>query len=340
MQSSVAFGIQIRPGNPDNCLSGFLAPLEHLGICMKKFALAVSVLVISAVSASAADLAPQTYTKALPIEVAPACVWCGWYVGGNVGYSQSEPTSVNSSAVVTSPGLFGELVPSIPAGPAAGLTTGIPVGSQKGIIGGGQFGYNFQSGLFVAGFEADIQGLSGRATGTSVTTAPLVGAVPPTNANATLTAANSVNWLGTVRGRIGIAAAPNFLIYGTGGLAYGGVNSSTGINQTILTIGGAGTNGTFPASGNFAETRVGWTVGAGGEWMFTGNWSAKLEYLHYDLGSANYGTTVSNFAVAGGDILPGTLLYALGQSSSTNFRGDIVRVGINYKFGGPVVAKY
>jgi outer membrane immunogenic protein len=172
-----------------------------------------------------------------------------------------------------------------------------------------------------------------------VTTAPLVGAVPPTNANATLTAANSVNWLGTVRGRIGIAAAPK-LIYGTGGLAYGGVNSSTGINQTILTIGGAGTNGTFPASGNFAETRVGWTVGAGGEWMFTSNWSAKLEYLHYDLGSANYGTTVSNFAVAGGDILPGTLLYALGQSSSTNFRGDIVRVGINYKFGGPVVAKY
>jgi outer membrane immunogenic protein len=297
---------------------------------MKKFALAVSVLAVSAVSASAADMAPApVYTKAPPIEVAPACVWCGWYVGGNVGYAQSEPTSVNSSAVVTNPGILG-LLGFAPAA-AAGLTTGIPVGSQQGIIGGGQFGYNFQSGRFVAGFEADIQGLSGRATGTSVTAVPIP--VIDGSANATLTATNSVNWLGTVRGRIGIAAAPNFLIYGTGGLAYGGVNSSTGINQTFSELGGA-LIGTSLASGNLSETRVGWTVGAGGEWMFTGNWSAKLEYLHYDLGSANYGTPV-NISVP---VLGAT--STLGQSSSTNFRGDIVRVGLNYKFGGPVVAKY
>jgi outer membrane immunogenic protein len=296
---------------------------------MKKFALAVSVLAVSAVSASAADMAPApVYTKAPPIEVAPACVWCGWYVGGNVGYAQSEPTSVNSSAVVTNPGILG-LLGFAPAA-AAGLTTGIPVGSQQGIIGGGQFGYNFQSGRFVAGFEADIQGLSGRATGTSVTAVPIP--VIDGSANATLTATNSVNWLGTVRGRIGIAAAPNFLIYGTGGLAYGGVNSSTGINGAFSALGIL--NGTSLASGNFSETRVGWTVGAGGEWMFTSNWSAKLEYLHYDLGSANYGTPVN---------ISSPLLGAtstLGQSSSTNFRGDIVRVGLNYKFGGPVVAKY
>jgi outer membrane immunogenic protein len=301
---------------------------------MKKFALAVSVLAISAVSASAADMAPApVYTKAPPIEVAPACVWCGWYVGGNVGYSQSESTSVNSSAMVTNPGILGGL--GAPAIVAAGLGTGIPVGSQKGIIGGGQFGYNFQSGRFVAGFEADIQGFSGRATGTSVTAFSVVGIIP---GSATLTATNSVNWLGTVRGRIGLAVAPNFLIYGTGGLAYGGVNSSTGINEAFTgpTAAAIGINGTFPASGNFSETRVGWTVGAGGEWMFTSNWSAKLEYLHYDLGSANYGTPVNNFTVIG----PPTLLYTLGQSSSTNFRGDIVRVGVNYKFGGPVVAKY
>src|SRR5580692_7899731 len=146
--------------------------------------------------------------------------------------------------------------------------------------------------------------------------------------------ANSVNWLGTVRGRIGIAAAPNFLIYGTGGLAYGGVNSNTGIHEAFSGADAAvlGLNSTSLASGNFSETRVGWTVGAGGEWMFTSNWSAKLEYLHYDLGSANYGTTV-NSSVLG-------LPFTLGQSSSTNFRGDIVRVGLNYKFGGPVVTQY
>jgi outer membrane immunogenic protein len=296
---------------------------------MKKLGLAVSALAISAVSASAADMAPApVYTKAPPIEVVPACVWCGFYVGGNVGYAGSESTSVNSSAVVTNPGVLNTLATDAAA---AGLTTGIPVGSQKGIIGGGQFGYNFQSGLFVAGFEADIQGLSGRATGTSVTAVPLplIGGT----ANATLTATNSVNWLGTVRGRIGLAVVPNFLIYGTGGLAYGGVNSSTGINEAVSGLGGLLT-GTSLASGNFSETRVGWTVGAGGEWMFTSNWSAKLEYLHYDLGSANYGTPV-NISVP---VLGAT--STLGQSSSTNFRGDIVRVGLNYKFGGPVVAKY
>ena len=302
---------------------------------MKKPALAVSILFIGAVSASAADLAP-VYTKAPPIEVAPACVWCGFYVGGNVGYAGSESTSVNSSAVVTNPGI---VAPAASAAAAAALTTGIPVGSQKGIIGGGQLGYNFQSGLFVAGFEADIQGLSGSATGTSATAVPVSGFIG-TKANATLTATNSVDWLGTVRGRIGIAAAPNFLIYGTGGLAYGGVNSSTGINEAFSGPGTVGANGTFPASGNFSQTRVGWTVGAGGEWMFTSNWSAKLEYLHYDLGSANYGTTVNNFAVAGAVVPVGRLLSTLGQSSSTSFRGDIVRVGLNYKFGGPVVAKY
>jgi outer membrane immunogenic protein len=293
---------------------------------MKKLALAVSILAISAVSASAADL--PVYTKAPPIEAVPSCIWCGFYVGGNVGYAGSESTSVNSSALVTNPGIVGGL--GAPAIAAAGLTTGIPVGSQKGVIGGGQFGYNFQSGRFVAGLEADIQGLSGRATGTSVTAVP----VPGSAANATLTATNSVNWLGTVRARIGLAVVPNFLIYGTGGLAYGGVNSSTGVNQDFL--GELGEElGSATTSGNLSETRVGWTVGAGGEWMFTSNWSAKLEYLHYDLGSANYGTPVSNFGLT-----PTTLLYTLGQSSSTNFRGDIVRVGLNYKFGGPVVAKY
>jgi opacity protein-like surface antigen len=73
--------------------------------------------------------------------------------------------------------------------------------------------------------------------------------------------------------------------------------------------------------------------------MFSGNWSARLEYLHYDLGSANYGTTVSNFAV-GGVLAPGTLLYTLNQRSSTSFRGDIIRVGVDYKFGPtPLLAK-
>jgi outer membrane immunogenic protein len=285
-------------------------------------------------TASAADL-PM---KAPPLAAAPPCVWCGFYVGVNAGYAGSESTSVNSVATVTSAaGLGGNLI--FPAAAAAALTTPISVGNGNGFIGGGQVGYNFQASNFVAGIEADIQGLSGRGTGTVVTSVPIP--VFQSFANATLTATNSVNWLGTVRGRIGLAVAPNFLLYGTGGLAYGGVRSSTGISEAIAGPGavGSGLNGTFPALGSFSQTRAGWTAGAGGEWMFNGNWSAKLEYLHYDLGSATYGTTVSNFTVAPSP--PGILLYTLGQTSTTSFRGDIVRVGLNYKFGAaPVVAKY
>jgi outer membrane immunogenic protein len=296
---------------------------------MKKLALAVSILVVSAVSASAADLAP-VYTKAPPIEVAPACVWCGFYVGGNVGYAGSESTSVNSSAVVTNPGIVGGL--GAPALAAASLGTGIPVGSQRGIIGGGQFGFNFQSGRYVAGFEADIQGLSGRATGASMNSVP----VPGSAANGALTATHSADWLSTVRARIGWAVVHDFLLYGTGGFAFGGVHSSTNINQTFS--GELGDElGSGTASGNSSEVRFGWVVGAGGEWMFARDWSAKLEYLHYELGSTNNGTPVSNVTE---DI--GTPLFTLAQSSSTNFRGDIVRFGVNHTFDWdrPVVAKY
>lgn len=283
-------------------------------------------------TASAADL-PM---KAPPLAAAPPCVWCGFYVGVNAGYAWSESTSVNSTATVTSAPLF----PAAAAAAAAALTTPISVGNGNGFIGGGQVGYNFQASNFVAGIEADIQWLSGRGTRTVVTSAPIAN-LPAEFASATLTATNSVNWLGTLRGRIGLAVAPNFLLYGTGGLAYGGVRSSTGISEVIAGPGavGSGNNGTFPALGSFSQTRAGWTAGAGGEWMFNGNWSAKLEYLHYDLGSATYGTTVSNFTVAPSP--PGILLYTLGQTSTTSFRGDIVRVGLNYKFStAPVVAKY
>jgi outer membrane immunogenic protein len=132
---------------------------------------------------------------------------------------------------------------------------------------------------------------------------------------------------------------PSLLVYGTGGLAFGGVSSSTSLGEAFAGPVVVGATGTFPSSASVSQTRIGWTAGAGAEWMFYGNWSAKLEYLHYDLGSASYGTTVSNFAVAGAPVPVGTLLYTLGQTSSTSFRGDIARVGLNYKFAPLVAAR-
>jgi outer membrane immunogenic protein len=279
-------------------------------------------------AAWAADMPVKAPVLAPPIP-AVSWTWTGFYAGVNAGYGWSEDASVNSVSRVNFDA--GLIDPSGPATAASALTTPIPVGNRNGFIGGGQIGYNYQVSNFVAGIEGDVQWLSGRSSGTISTSLPLI-LFPGNVTNASLTATNSVDWLGTVRGRIGLTVTPSLLVYGTGGLAFGGVHSSTSLGEAFAGPVVVGATGTFPSFASVSQTRTGWTAGAGAEWMFLRNWSAKLEYLHYDLGSANYGTAVSNFAVAGAPVPVGTLLYTLGQTSSTSFRGDIVRVGLNYKF--------
>jgi len=207
-------------------------------------------------------------------------------------------------------------------------------GTSSGFIGGGQFGYNYQfSHLFVAGFEADIQGLSG-AHKRSSSAIPLLDGQSEGEGNIASVVTNStttrdLSYLGTLRARIGVLAVPSFLLYATGGLAYGGVKSDTTIAQSV-------TNTDRPppstlTSGSFSGTRVGYVVGGGGEWMLSSNWSAKLEYLHYDLGSATYATggLANNLEQAS---LQGSGTAAVATSSKVRFNDNIVRVGVNYHF--------
>ena len=211
---------------------------------------------------------------------------------------------------------------------------------SSGFIGGGQFGYNYQfSHVFVAGFEADIQGLSG-AHKRSSSVIPLLGGEEAGIASVVTNSATTrdLSYLGTLRARIGVLAVPSFLLYATGGLAYGGVKSDTTIAQSV-------TNTDRPppstlTSGSFSGTRVGYVVGGGGEWMLSANWSAKLEYLHYDLGSATYAT--GGLAII--DVFPTSLqgsgTAAVATSSKVRFNDNVVRVGVNYHFGSPAVSQY
>jgi outer membrane immunogenic protein len=80
-------------------------------------------------------------------------------------------------------------------------------------------------------------------------------------------------------------------------------------------------------------------VGAGGEWMLSSNWSAKLEYLHYDLGSATYATGGLANDV-GPTSLQGVGTAAVATSSKVHFNDNIVRVGVNYHFGSAAVSQY
>jgi opacity protein-like surface antigen len=155
----------------------------------------------------------------------------------------------------------------------------------------------------IAGWEADIQSsrLRGSVAGTSSVAAP--GTIPffTDTAVTSIVASRSLDWIGTIRGRLGGLVTPNLLLYATGGLAYGEVRSNATVTQTFaLSPALAFFSPPVNVSGGaFGATRAGCTVGAGGEWMFLSHWSAKFEYLYYDLGSARYGTGISQFDAFG-----------------------------------------
>ncbi len=183
------------------------------------------------------------------------------------------------------------------AAPALSGTDASGAPQPYGGFGGGQIGYNFQSGSFVFGVETDFQGgtISDRVSGLTV------------NGN-DFGSRESIDWFGTVRGRVGYAFG-RVLVYGTGGVAYGGVRE-----------GAFATNGANAVSFGNDSTQVGWVAGGGVEYKITPSWSLKGEYQYIDLGSQTLNgidTTGASVTAAG-----------LENSFST------VRLGLNYRFGG------
>jgi outer membrane immunogenic protein len=168
-----------------------------------------------------------------------------------------------------------------------------------GVIGGVSTGYNYQFGTWVWGFETDFQA-SGQKGGETLVLGPLT----------TLTTDHKLEWFGTSRSRLGILWSPNVLLYGTAGIAYGQVKDSATINVT----------GLGSATGTFKDVKAGWTAGAGIESAFGGGWSGKLEYLYFDLGKTE--RTLATPAL-------GTIVTETRRTTD-----NIVRVGLNYRWGG------
>ena len=266
---------------------------------MKKLLLATTAFVaLAATAASAADLRPA-YRPAPP----PAYSWNGWYIGGNVGYSWGNAKYDST----TSTSVFGVIV------------SGNSISeSQKidGVIGGVQTGYNYQFGGWVWGWETDFQG-SGQKGGRTLTgaLATAVGPVP-----ATLVTDHKLEWFGTARSRLGFLWGQNVLVYGTAGIAYGQVKDSAALSVGVAPV-------TASAIATFKDVKAGWTAGAGIEGALGGGWSAKLEYLYIDLGKTEL-TSAAAVTVAG----VGTVATNTTQTLRTT--DNIVRVGLNYKWGG------
>jgi outer membrane immunogenic protein len=197
---------------------------------MKKILLTtVGLAALGMAPAIAADLPARTYTKAPAM--APLPTWAGFYIGAMGGYANQDTSDF----------------------------------ALSGGFGGGTVGYNWQTGMYVFGIEADAAGADISAT------AGIPGLV---------SAEDKLRAIGTVRGRLGITYQ-QILFYGTGGFAW----ADEKVSASAL-----------GASISDTKTRTGWTAGGGIEVMFAPHWSVKGEYLYRSFDSENF----FNGPIAGG----------------------------------------
>jgi outer membrane immunogenic protein len=183
----------------------------------------------------------------------------------------------------------------------------LSAGSHSGSswLGGAQAGFNYQMGTFVWGAEADGSWTNLRGSNVSLF-------IPPTTDN------TKTDYFGTVAARFGIAWDRALLyVKGGGAWAHDQYFTVVAVNPTV-------------AAQSTTDTRWGWMIGAGAEYAFTDNWSVKGEYNHLD-----FGTRTETLQPAG---CVGCLAFQYNVKQTI----DLVKVGVNYKFGWaqPVVARY
>jgi outer membrane immunogenic protein len=248
--------------------------------------------------ASAADLPRKAPA---PPPIVPYS-WTGFYVGVNAGYTWG-PWDASSNQIIFDPSATHDA-------------------KVNGGLVGLQAGYNWQAGGWVYGLEGDIQYTGAKETDawTDPGAPPIIITAPPILTDFLPGPAGGgpmffshewkFPWFGTFRARLGVLPAERWLLYLTGGLAFGEAK----YNMTFSQPGAVRLFNPYFLSDSV--TRVGWTVGAGVESAFANNWSAKLEYLYVDLGTRSIDTLdVDGF--------PFHVEYKI--------RNNIVRVGLNYK---------
>lgn len=256
-------------------------------------------------AAVAADLPSRLAPPVYAPPPLPTFTWTGAYFGINAGYAFDHE------------GRFRTTETDI-----AGLGTTSQRVSSDGFTGGGQIGYNYQFGGFngfggpgsgiVFGIEADAAYTD---VSRSATIAYPVGFFPGSLFGTTTTYRSSLDYLGTVRGRLGYSFG-QFLVYGTGGFAYGNVDDRITVNDGTIGFGRRDRMETGLAYGGGIEYAL--PTSSFLNFFKSSAVTIKAEYLHYDLGRS----TIA-FATPAG---------TTGVTRVSN-EGDLARVGLNYKFG-------
>lgn len=255
---------------------------------MKKLILAAP-LALLATSAFAAD---PVYQEEAPMAVSVGD-WTGFYAGVQLGGAFGGDAGILQLSPLT-PGLQRAFAP------------GFNGDFDDSVIGGVHIGYDWQFGNVVVGALADFSAtdVSDRQSGYSVTPAAY-------------NIGRELDYLGTLRARIGYAPSDRFLGYVTGGLAYGDVDftySQPGSGATVQSITGG-------------QDGVGYAVGAGAEMKATDKISIGLEYLYTNLGGNDYRVNLAGgpFGAIGG---PGTTL----TGSDGDFDFHTIQMKVSYRF--------
>ncbi|KAI93337.1 membrane protein [Rhodomicrobium udaipurense JA643] len=284
---------------------------------LTKFALASTValgtLAIAA-QANAADIYTPTSMKDAPIIVVPP-TWTGFYFGGHLGAAWTQLETRKN-----------EYWDGYDDSDLSFATFGGKNLNDQSAFGGGQFGYNWQTGgNFVLGIEVDIGGLGSDNERTFLATTYNDVTFSSAYSTAVVNVKSEGGFYGDVTGRLGYAWG-NTLLYAKGGFAW--IQPELKV-RTVVSI-DDDPNGTYTSSHTYDDTLTGWTIGGGLEFLLNPNWSVKVEYLHYDFELDNNNNRRWN---------DWDVDYNNWRLFKDSFTVDTVKLGVNYKLSqAPVYA--
>jgi outer membrane immunogenic protein len=233
----------------------------------------------------------KLHAAVAPSQTAPSPTWTGAYIGGDVGGAWASNTGTWSKPPLT------DLYPV--SGPNGG----------SGPLGGVHIGYNWQfAPTWVAGVEGDWSLTHAGSTNSQGWVPTLPAFIFPGSFSLT---SSTLQWMSSLRGRVGYLVTPNIMAYATGGVAWGrfndgGFSTNTGADTDTL---------------SFSDTRIGYVAGAGLEWAMTSHWLVRTEYLFYHFKPS---PTVTDL-IAAFPLEPSSYTW-----SSTSV--SVARAGLSYKF--------